>query len=39
MSVLPEWMYAHHMCAWCPGKKEEGVKACGNEVTDSVTFP
>ena len=32
--VLPAYMYAHHMCAWCPWRSEEAVTSLGTGVTD-----
>lgn len=25
MSVLPAWMYVHHLCAWCHWRSEESM--------------
>lgn len=34
LCVLPEIMYVHHVCAWCPWRSEEGVGSPGPGVKD-----
>ena len=36
MSVLPECMYVHNMCAWCLWKSQEGFGSSGTEVKMTV---
>lgn len=33
MSVLPEYMYVHHVCGWCLWRSEEGTISLRTRVT------
>jgi hypothetical protein len=35
ISILPASLSVHHMCAWCPGRSEEGIGFPRTGVTDS----
>ena len=39
VGVLPAYMFAHHLWAWCPWSPESGIGCSGTRVTDSCELP
>jgi hypothetical protein len=37
--VFPEYVFMHHVCAWCLWTTEEDLGASGAEATDSCELP